>query len=129
MIGGLKSTKRQVEQLGQAVRADRAGLGEAGRRIADRVHAELRRPKVLLVIFAAGLGFGWLRGGSRPRRKDEEGKPATGAGRLAELAAAAIAGARLVEEIRRAAELVGPLAGRSSSAPAAEAPSDDAMGQ
>ncbi len=129
MIGGLKSAKRQVEQLGQAVRADFAGLGEAGRRVADRVRAELGRPQVLLVIFAAGLGFGWLRGGARARRTDTEGKPAPGAGRLAEVAAAAIAGARLVEEIRRAAELVGPLAGRSSSASTAEATGDDSTDQ
>lgn len=130
MIGGLRSVERHVERLGQNVRADLAVLDEAGRRVADRVRRELARPKVLLVIFAAGLGFGWLRGRSRAeRRARADGEAGTGSDRLAQLTAAAIAGARLFEQIRRAAELAGPVAARFSAAPAERASEDVPEGQ
>lgn len=119
MIGALRSAERQVERLGQAARTDLAALDEAGRRAADLVRGELSRPKVLLAIFAAGLGFGWLRGAPRAqRRANADGETGTSAGRIAQLSTAVIAGARLFEQVRRAAELVGPIAARSSAAEA-----------
>jgi len=125
VIGGLRSAAREVERLGQTVRTDFAVLDTVGRQAADRLRSELARPKVLLAIFAAGLGFGWLRGAPRTGRGARaEGEGGAPPARLAELAAVVIAGARLVEQIRRAAEAVAPAVSRSAAAPADAASSD-----
>lgn len=102
----LKSEERRVAARGQRVRTDLFALQQARVRFASGLRRELGRPKALLACFAAGLGFGWLRGARTRRELDGEAVDGAQSGRLAQVAAAVLAGARLYEQLRRAAALV-----------------------
>lgn len=106
MIGPFRAQRRRIDLLGRAVREDMAALAADGGRLADHIRQELGRPKVLLAIFAAGLGYGWVR---RSSKTDSAQAGAPGAGALARLAAALAAGIRLYEQAHRAAAIVEPL--------------------
>lgn len=106
MIGFLRRERRRIDELGRAVRHDAAALAAGRARLADGIRRELGRPKVMLAIFAAGLGYGWLRRPSTapsPSEADVSAPPT-----LARLAAVVAAGLRLYEHARRAAALVEP---------------------
>lgn len=104
----LRSEERRVAARGRRVRADVAALDDARRRFASGIRRELARPKVLLALFAAGLGFGFARrGAARAGTRSEAGVPdSERTGRLAKLVAAVLAGVRIYAEVRRAAGLV-----------------------
>lgn len=103
----LRSEERRVAARGQRVRADLSALQDARESLAAGLRYELGRPKVLLACFAAGFGFGWLRRRTaRPAREGEEADVAQQSGRLAKLAAAVIAGARIYDQLKRAAAFV-----------------------
>lgn len=104
----LRSEERRVAARGRRVRADVAALDDARRRFASSIRRELARPKVLLALFAAGLGFGFARrGAARAGTRSEAGVPdSERTGRLAKLVAAVLAGVRIYAEVRRAAGLV-----------------------
>jgi len=101
----LRSEERRVAARARRVRSDLNALRQARVRLARAVRRELGRPKALLACFAAGLGFGWLRAGRRRELAGEAvDRPQTG--RLAQVTAAVLAGARLYEQLRRTAALV-----------------------
>jgi len=104
----LRSEERRIAARGRRVRADVAALDDARRRFASGIRRELARPKVLLALFAAGLGFGFARrGAARAGTRSEAGVPdSERTGRLAKLVAAVLAGVRIYAEVRRAAGLV-----------------------
>jgi len=104
----LRSEERRIAARGRRVRADVAALDDARRRFASGIRRELARPKVLLALFAAGLGFGFARrGAARAGTRSEAGVPdSERTGRLAKLVAAVLAGGRIYAEVRRAAGLV-----------------------
>lgn len=105
----LRSEERRVAARGRRVRADVAALDDARRRFASSIRRELARPKVLLALFAAGLGFGFARRGAAraATRSPEAGVPdSERTGRLAKLVAAVLAGVRIYAEVRRAVGLV-----------------------
>jgi len=107
----LRSEERRVAARGRRVRADLTALGAAKRSLATGLERELRKPKVLLAFFAAGLGYGWLRRAEPPAsRSGDEDRSAEQRGRLAKLVAAALAGVRIYAQVRRAAALVEPYA-------------------
>src|SRR5690606_22564371 len=93
----LRSEERRIAARGRRVRADVAALDDARRRFASGIRRELARPKVLLALFAAGLGFGFARRGAAraATRSPEAGVPdSERTGRLAKLVAAVLAGVR-----------------------------------
>lgn len=138
----LKSEERRVAARGRRVRGDLLAVDAARRRFAGGVREQIRRPKVLLAFFAAGLGFGWLRPRERgpARATQDEGDGPERTGRIAKAVAAVLAGARIYEQLRHAAalvdsqgyrgagEAVGPGPGATAeSAPFREYPSDQAQ--
>lgn len=104
----LRSVERQVAERGRRVRGDLTAIDAARRSFATGLRNELRRPEVLLAVFAAGLGVGWLRRAEqRPADADgtaDDDAPRTG--RIAKAVAAVVAGARVYEQLRRVVALI-----------------------
>ncbi|HEX6993478.1 MAG TPA: hypothetical protein VF339_04950 [Gammaproteobacteria bacterium] len=127
----LRSVERRVAARGERVRANLAAVGAARRRFASGLRRELGKPKVLLALFAAGLGYGWLRRApDRPApRSDDAERSEDRTGRLARLAAAMVAGARIYAQVRRAAALVEPHRGSRGRHDAGTAPGSSAFRQ
>lgn len=105
----LRSERRRIESRSRKIRDGVAAAATARRQFAAGLRQELARPKVLLAFFAAGLGYGWLRGADTERDREHDGAEETQelqAGRLAKVVAAVVAGARIYEQVRRTAALV-----------------------
>ncbi len=106
---GLSRLEREVTSRGLRVRTDITAANTARRTLIASVRAELAKPKTLLILFATGLGVGWLRGlgGSRERQEDDDAdEVAEKTGRLAKAMAAVMAGVRIYEQTRRATGFV-----------------------
>ena len=113
---GLTRLEREVTTRGVRVRTDAAALNAARRQLSTSVRRELARPRTLLILLAAGLGVGWLRrigdrsserrSGDHSSQRPEESEVAEKTGRLAKAMAAVMAGVKIYEQARRAAQFV-----------------------
>lgn len=123
----LRYEERRVAARARRVERDLAETADARSRLVRHVNRDLARPKVLLGLFAAGFGFGWLRRNDttsgRPSAKDDD--DSVRPGRLASVFAAALAGARIYDQVRRAAAVIA--SSSTGSVPPAQHPPDPAQ--